>query len=189
MENRKNVILTEIRAWFIAGFFLVGLIMLCSGSAFSYAGYSSHTWPITKGEIVSVHVFNHVGIDGNLIYTPEIRYVYYVADIHSERDARYVNDRFSYDSSPSFPTQELAEVFLENYVVGETVDVYYDPDAPSGSVLKLSDYGHWFIPVTAGLVFMILASFLYVRQNPNTNGKEPTTKRNMWLDRRRSWFN
>ncbi|MGB3515436.1 MAG: DUF3592 domain-containing protein, partial [Elainellaceae cyanobacterium] len=71
--------------------------------------------------------------------------------------SRYQNDRYSLGSGPTASRtyrkqQNAIAAAKENYSIGQSIAVYYNPDAPADTVLKPGANIGSFVPLIFGIV-------------------------------------
>ncbi len=135
-----------LEAWpkrlILAGIAILGFLLSGSFALFMLfaAGQSvtdlvndmeSSAWPTTSGRIISSKI-EQSEESGDTYFAPSLEYEYVV----DERNYRSKRIRFG-DFVPALPgtTAEAEEVSLR-YTSGKSVQVYFDPDDPSLSVLE-----------------------------------------------------
>ena len=100
----------------------VGGLFIWKGQESLYRGEASEDWPAAEAHITESGWRTRVG-DSSDMY-PHVKYDYTV------EGKQYSSDRLTYASS-----EELPKHFLDEFPVGATVPVYYDPASPQTSVL------------------------------------------------------
>ena len=131
----------EIRAIFIAPL-LLAFAFLVIGPYMVYLGISPYLedsemgdWASTPGSIVASEVQSEYvqGRGGKIWhYYPAYQYTYEVNGVIFEDASRAPTGDFS--------TEEGAQEYLDEHPIGSQVEVYYDPEEPSDSVLDRSDF-------------------------------------------------
>ncbi len=112
-----------------------GLVLMCRDLPLLYHAYACQNWPTTTGQITSscveaAHketIENTTFIEGP--YTPDISYTYVVDG------KKYISNRVDFKADSGRP-QIDADVLVQDYPLGEKVDVYYQPGDPANSVLR-----------------------------------------------------
>ena len=178
MNNQKSRVVSELLIRFLIWSGLAGLCIFACSGVLIYERYSSHTWSITTGEIIDARVVPQENMRGDQTYHPKVFYTYKTpASQHRSRYSysdrsvysHHSGERISFDPAPSFPDTASAEVFLESYVAGESVTVYYNPNRPRRSVLTLDYHQSWFITPSWWTITIILTAILYIGLKSNTN--------------------
>jgi len=100
----------------------VGGLFIWKGQERLYRGEASENWPATEAHITESGWRTRVG-DSSDMYL-HVKYDYTV------EGKQYSSDRLTYAS-----TSDLPKHFLDEFPVGATVPVYYDPASPQTSVL------------------------------------------------------
>jgi hypothetical protein len=122
--------------------FLAVGIAIAAGSGFYYASNwmrasEARHWPTTRATIEASSVENHVNTDtnGRITYTyyPRIAYTYRVAGrlLHGERIWLTGNDFYN--------DRAGAVAFVQDYQVGQSVPVIYDPAHPGQPALVVEN--------------------------------------------------
>ncbi|WP_372367555.1 DUF3592 domain-containing protein [Candidatus Uabimicrobium sp. HlEnr_7] len=125
----------------IVFFILIGLFGFVYSTYQIYMGVSSHSWPATKGLIVSSEVIK-TSSKRRTSYEPEIKYTYKVHDKEYTGDI-YI---FGYNSA----RLDEAEKVVAKYPENKEVRVYYKKTQPSIAVLKTG------VPKTIFALFAIM---------------------------------
>jgi hypothetical protein len=152
-----------------SGCFFVGIILFL----LTWIGFTSYfvdeanqfkeadSWPTASGEVIETKISSHrsSGSSSNrsrkTTYTPKVLYRYQVAG--QEFENQLVQHMTSYD----FKSQ--AQKILNQYPVGSTVVVYYQPEDPNSSVLVpgISDESQLVITIFTYAPAIILAIILF----------------------------
>lgn len=126
--------------WVIAG---VAAVLILIGGVFAAIAYDNYqdgeatkAWPSTSGEVLSANVEEKErrerDSDGRsrtrYTYTPRVTYAYTIQGVD------YTGHRIRADDSGG--DRDKAFDTINDFPVGSTVDVYYDPSNPSSSVLR-----------------------------------------------------
>ena len=126
--------------WVVAG---VGALMIVMGGVFGAVaadnyrdGEATKAWPSTTGQILTADVDEEVRRERRdngsyrerRTYTPRITYAYTIQGIE------YTGHRIRTDDSGG--DRDKAFDTINEYPVGSTVDVFYDPENPDSAVLK-----------------------------------------------------
>ncbi len=134
---------------------IVGLLFILVGIPIVYITYGmifgpsiATNWTVLKGTIVSTNVsVTHTSFN-NYSYTPNVRYSYVINGIMYMGSNIYPsNNNFEY------PTGPQAEAVIQNYTVGKSVNVYYDPTGNGATALTTKNNG---AASTLILVFFII---------------------------------
>jgi len=122
-------------------------------------GRKSKTWPKTKATVVSAeveekHEYDEDG-DKHVYYYPRIHYDYQV-------DGQFYNG-FRYKLLEASMSKRKAHEFISNFMTGDILTVYYDPEKPIESVLQPGEqkYLYVFFVIGIGLiVFSLVKLFI-----------------------------
>lgn len=129
----------------------------------------SQDWTTTDGVVRVVAVRTLVD-DDDVFYVPDIQYDYEVDNVI------YENDRLSFDNRPYEQEENALEAAQEDYEVGQTVTVYYNPDDPEQAVLERTTNWSAVILLSAAgvgfVLFSILIGFSVYRSNQPVNNEE-----------------
>jgi len=68
--------------------------------------------------------------------TPKTLYWFEVQYNYVVDDKTYQGERYTFHGNPSFSNKIEAEKLLEEFPVGKTITIYYQPDSPQESVIK-----------------------------------------------------
>lgn len=116
---------------------LFGIIFtLAGGLMFYFFGlpslkyaYESRSWPKTSGTITKSEVDSWMK-DGKTQYGAVIKYTYRV------EENPYDSYKIGVSASSSNSNMSAAKDRVQEYPVGKTVDVFYDPEVPDSAALK-----------------------------------------------------
>jgi len=110
-------------------FTLVGALMFYffGWPPIKYA-YESKSWPVTGGTIMKSEVDSWIK-DGKSQYAALIKYTYLVDG------EEYSSYKIGVNNSSSNSNMSAAKTLVEEYPVGKTVDVFYDPEVPDSAAL------------------------------------------------------
>ena len=126
---------------------ILGVWMLTVGMRTYQIGRAASDWPTTRGKITSSAVTEDHDRD-KAYYIASVTYTYSVDSVTYTGDTIYAG----YGGSSS---QAVAQNLADDYPVGETVNILYDPQTPEISVLSegmaLSNY----LTIGAGFVVLI----------------------------------
>jgi len=115
---------------------LVGLVLLGLPWVLGRRQRAAARWPTASGRItrseVDVRNRRHQGHHTAQSYVPVVEYVYRVDDVE------FTNARYSFAWAY---TQRQAEAIVQRHPEGAEVEVRYDPDAPSQSVIDPGEAG------------------------------------------------
>jgi hypothetical protein len=68
--------------------------------------------------------------------TPKTQYWFEVQYNYEVEKKTYLGERYAFHGNPSFKTKAEAEKLLEEFPIGKTITIYYQPDNPQESVIK-----------------------------------------------------
>jgi hypothetical protein len=91
--------------------------------------YESKSWPTTSGTITKSEVDSWMK-DGESRYGAVIKYTYQV------EGKQYDSYKIGVSASSSNNNMSAAKDLVQEYPVGKTVDVFYDPEVPDSAALK-----------------------------------------------------
>ena len=128
---------------------VMGLVLGGIGLSRYQAGKASTAWPFVKAQITYSHASYHKGEPGSE-YMPTVKYSYTVTS------KRYTGNRITasdvYEKSKSG-----ADDILRQYPVGGQVSVYYDPENPGSSLLKVGVKQNIYIMMAGALACFFFA--------------------------------
>lgn len=129
------------------------ILLLWMPGKFKKRYAASSSWFESKATVVSAQVLKHYVSDGDggrwTQYRPQINYKYHAGG--AERQS----DKIGLIGIRNLVTRAECEAWLENYVAGSVVTVWYDPANPSDSALELDSP-----PKT--IIFLIMALFCLI---------------------------
>lgn len=149
---------------FVVGMLLsvAGIYHLAIASSDTVYALSSYAWPDVKGSIVKSRIDvrnNHTLNKSHInVYYPEIEYIYSVVDKNYIGSTIGVSD---YGSSE----RNHAEVLVSRYEIGSTVDIYYDPENPSQSLLEPGLKGFLVLRIILGIFLLAFGMFVLLFVN------------------------
>ncbi|MFX0013325.1 MAG: DUF3592 domain-containing protein [Promethearchaeota archaeon] len=118
---------------------------------------ASTKWPSTEGKIISSFLDVRQGEEG-FYYQPVINYSYNV------EGREYGATRVIIGQLPMNTGKKWAHTVLDNYPMGKSVRVHYDPRSPTKAVLEPgmnSQYKIlWFLTIVIGGLFLCIISFI-----------------------------
>lgn len=139
---------------------LLPIISIAIGCLFLYIASKSYVatrnmsaWQVTQGTI-SKSSLKQAG--GALL--PDVEYQYFVLGVQYKGSAVTIPPDMIFDV-------EIAQGLLEEYPVGKTVDVFYNPEIPRVAVLeKEAAVGNWsiLVLVIVTALFFLLIGFAYL---------------------------
>lgn len=143
------------RYWMLV-FLLGGLIAMGKGSYDAYQALRSDTWSTVEGKIVSSSITKVKHPGETPAYYPDIQYVYQV------EGKVYTGNRIFWGEFGS-GSPSSAQAVVNNYKVGMSVTVYYDPRNPANAILERGARWASFALLFGGLLFSIVGvvGFLY----------------------------
>lgn len=144
-----NVSDSQILAIALAGgFFLLGGVVILQSLSAIARGAASRRWPKAGGTIVESRVEEQVNADGQLVFSPQVRY-------------RYIVQGNEYElTTITFPTRAFtscrwAKAVVAKYPVNSSVLVAYLPEKSTISVLEPGLTGSAFVGFSFGLGFLL----------------------------------
>lgn len=120
-------------------FMLAGILFIVIGSKNIYQAYKSSSWPSVQGRIISSEIKSHSRTyrdtttnreKNETVYDAHINYGYVINGI------TYSNDDVKIGGIIQTNTTIWARKLLDKYPQGKVVNVYYNPEDPSQSVLE-----------------------------------------------------
>ena len=156
----KPYVRTPERVPFVTAATGFGVLLLMFTIAFHRVTAQARKWPATRGRIIAsgVETFQHQSDEGvpATHYKPTLLYTYEVSG------RQYQGDRVTIGVRWSGTIPAVAKRSAAKYVVGQEVDVYYDPKKPGESVLKPYSYWPYLLwALTAGVFVMAWAVATY----------------------------
>ena len=129
----ESVLAMVCAGLFALAFGVVGTVLIVLYVRNKKKAKASETWPSTEGKIVSHHVrvdYSQDDESNRVDYVPEVHFEYQV------EGQSFAGKRISFGSEQSFNKRQKAEMFLEQYPVGQVVTVFFNPEKPQESVLQ-----------------------------------------------------
>jgi len=117
---------------------------------------ASTNWPTADGVIESSEVAKSTNSDGDTMYSAEVVYQYEVNGQKLDSD----NVFFGGDYSSS--SRSDASGTVNRYPVGKEVEVFYDPDEPSNSVLEPGAKWMSYMVYGIGMVFLVVGLLVVI---------------------------
>lgn len=134
----------------------LGLFLLLFGFAKERQALATQAWTSTQGTVVTSEVRSFTKWEDGVqrtLYTPGITYRFTV------NGREYISDRYSLGAETGWGASRLVEKKVEKYPAGSPVAVYFNPKAPTESVLDRRLTGGWLIWAMAfGLLVLALVS-------------------------------
>ncbi len=172
-KSRRNTAILAI------GFLLAGLGILGYGGYSIYKGYESLAWPRTSGIIndsyAELQRRRSSGTSGSHDqYVARIRYSYTL-----DGSKAYSSNEIGYGKSQyTSRIKSKTEKYLQQFPVGKSVTVFYNPENPNQAVLKQGITGGALLMVTIGIFFLLAASAMFYTMRIKTGktwyqGKPP----------------
>lgn len=145
----------------IGVFMLVGVILTLVGIFNLVKASASKRWPSTNGKVIDAKVRVSTSTDNegstSTSYVPHIEYEYRV------NNAPYTSTRRTIGSGQTgYGSRNRANAIVEQYPVGKSVPVYYDPQNPKYGVLQTGFAASVFIWLLLGIGFLCLPLVLGV---------------------------
>jgi hypothetical protein len=131
-----------------------GSALLIFGLSFLKGAYTSQGWPIAQGDVKAVNINRDRITDSS---PPAYTYTYTVVYTYDVDGNRYQRDRYSLGSGPTASRtyreqQNAIAAAKETYSIGQSIDVYYNPNSPADAVLKPGANIGTFVPLIFGIV-------------------------------------
>jgi len=135
--------------------FAISSAFAAIGSINILKGQETENWPSTTGVVVSSYVYDKRGSEGTT-YKAKITYQYTLDG------ASYTSDTISCDYFYSSSDRSAAIQLVENYPAGKIVTIYYNPKAPSESVLIKGASGTSWLIFYVGMFFVLIGVLVTV---------------------------
>jgi len=156
------------RPWIGLLLFIIGAVLFYNGTNLIYKANASLKWPSVDGQVRSSSVqTNHKG--DSPTYIPDVGYSYLV-----NKDS-YFNTRLVYGNRNSGRIKDVQKV-IDQYPVGRTVKVYYNPSNPSESVIEPGEIRNTWDGMALALMVLSIGKLVYRnprRKVPKTREKKP----------------
>jgi len=181
MEEKRNtnrLVVTSPIKIFCYFFIFFGVVLITFGVYFTILSNGASAWPSVKGAITNTFVQTHISTINNpttkstfsRTYYPEITYSW-VVDGKSYKGSRY---GLGY-SHPKYPEKMTAKKVAKDFLPGQSIEVFYDPNSPKDAVIDRSEKLVSFIPLLMGLFFLAVG-LLFLKISPKL---EEGYRRNM----------
>jgi len=119
-------------------YIIFGIILVLWGLFLCYCAikniiilHNQKTYPSVIGSVISTKVFEIRGGDDPTTWGPEVRYSYIVNGV------TYESSNFCFTATGSENSWKKAKAIIDKYPVNGSVKVYYMPDNPKNSAIKL----------------------------------------------------
>lgn|GEM_PF-1880182 len=166
----KGLIIAMI-IWFLISFSFIGISLINI-----IKGQENESWPSVDGIILFSDIDRSSGSEGGSTYGAKITYKYNLNGINYTSDAISCGYAYSSDYSAAYQ-------LVENYPVGKTVKIYYNPNNPPEAVLiKGIDIASW-IFFSAGLFFSMIGIVLVTYFRFKKNGRKSSKQININLEK------
>jgi hypothetical protein len=133
---------------------MIGLVALSMSVLVSQGAQDAAGWPTTEGTVTNTYIAQHTGSKGAISYSPEVQYQYQVDGFS------YTGDRLGVISQSS--SYDWALSYLNNYQVGSTVTVHYNPANPADAVLETEVGFMGTGLMIIGIVFILVGALVMV---------------------------
>lgn len=140
--------------------------------------YDSKSWPRTDGMITKSEVDSWMK-DGKSQYSAVINYSYQVDG------QKYSSAKITVSGSVSNSSMSRAKEVVQQYPLGKTLDVFYDPEVPDSAALKPGVRGGDIAQGGAMLLFAIVGLLVLFRIIKPTRSHSQATSRGRSIDIRR----
>ena len=181
MEEKRNAraiaVISPIKA-FCYFFIAIGVLLIIFGVYFTILSNGASAWPSVKGTIADTKIQTHLSTINNpttkstfnKTYYPEITYSWSI-DGKSYQGKRY---GLGY-THPKYPEKMKAKKAVKDFLPGQSIEVFYDPNNPMDAVIDRSEKLVSFIPLFMGLFFLAVG-LLFLKISPKL---EEGYRRNM----------
>jgi hypothetical protein len=144
-------ILTLLPPLLFVGF---GAVLIAIGVSSYRRTKATETWPSTQGNVYATNIRRY-NDEGTIRFAPEINYEYTVGG------ELYKSTVIREEIFVSFPDEDEARRFLKNYMVGRSVQVFYDPTNPNQSVLEPKAAPVLHMVTIMGVISCCFAAMMY----------------------------
>lgn len=139
---------------FIFGLAGIGYALFMPGYRQLKIGLGSANWPTVPGILRLAEISSSTDSDDDTIYTFNVVYEYGV------EGKNYQNSRLGVRPVTANTTEDLAE-YLQNYSVGQEIEVRYNPNDPKESILVPGTRAwSWILVILGGLVWLFTLAML-----------------------------
>ncbi len=139
-------------------FALVGLVVIILAVGQIQLGTASKSWPSTNGTVQVSSMTSSYGCHGKsgcyYTYVANIDYAYNVGGV------QYSSGQLNIIGSASSRDPSYIQGLVNQYPVGESVQVYYNPATPSQAVLQPGVQSGSYALVVFGLIFALVGLFV-----------------------------
>lgn len=126
-----------------------GLVAFLLGKPILDNAKASTTWPTVPGVIEHSEVVSKRDSDGDSSYSAEVVYQYVV------NDEQYTDDTVGFGAdNMSHSSRGPAHAIINQYPVGQEVEVAYEPDNPANAVLEPGVTWKSYVPYGIGLMLL-----------------------------------
>ncbi|MEO0413887.1 MAG: DUF3592 domain-containing protein [Verrucomicrobiota bacterium] len=152
-------------------FVLVGGGLIALGIVRLKGAQESKSWPSTSGQITELSIKQgrksgkkENSFNSKRTYQPVVNYRYQVGD------EAFTGNRVTYEPLSRSSSRVRAERVISAFTEGQTVTVFYDPDAPEKSVLQTGrTFQAYIIPVFGGVFLLVGLMMLFKRGVPEAS--------------------
>jgi len=151
-----------------AGLFITGVVLVALGVAAILWGLgnvrhgrASESWPTTEGIVIMSEIARTTSTSTGKTrktttnYRANVEYEYTVGGVD------YKRDQISFGQF-STSSRSQAQLVVNRYRVGESVQVHYDPDKPEVSLLEPGVGFMTYLPAAVGGVFILLGVVFFL---------------------------
>ena len=168
---RGKILVITLILWFsISSAFVI------IGSNSILKGQETESWPSTTGVIVSSYLDDDRSSDGTT-YGAKITYQYTLNGV--SYTSYTISYGYAYTSDRS-----AARALVEEYTVGKTVTVYYNPSVPYEAVLIKGVTGASWLFFSVGMFFVILGVLVTVYIGSKNKEEKSSNQINILLDKK-----
>ena len=126
----KSVIMPLLIALIITASIVLIFLYVKQESALSS---DSINWLGTSAVIASSHIRREWDKNQG---SPKTQYWFELQYNYEIEKQTYLGERYAFHGNPSFKTKAEAEKLLEEFPIGKTITIYYQPGNPQESVIK-----------------------------------------------------
>jgi hypothetical protein len=153
------------------GMFAAGIVLMAWGGYEIKGSRESGSWPSAQGAITSSGISKRISTDSDhrkrTTYYPKVGFQYQVDG------RRYTSSRIAFGTGDTGGSAKWARKVVNQYPVGKTVAVYYNPQDPQYGVLESGITWRSIIFLLAGIAFFA-GGVLCVKAKLNKGRKAQT---------------
>jgi hypothetical protein len=133
-------------------FLIVGVILSILMPIAINRGKKSRNWPTTEATVISTEV------EEKHKYDEDGESVYYYPRVHYDyRVGGQVYQGFKYKLLEASMSKRKAIEFISNFIPGDKLTVYYDPEKPTESVMQPGEQKYLYVFLVIGIGVIVLS--------------------------------